>query len=121
MAAKIVEQWYNLVVWTIPKLGKFPRDQRFLLADKMQTLMCDILEDLIYSSYASKENAVKRLKECNLKLEMLRYYIRLSKDMKYVSIKVYHYLVKRINDIGRMIGGWIRYKLKIEKLKIKIL
>ena len=64
MAARIVEQWYKIIVWTIPKLGKFPRDQRFLLADKIQTLMCDVLEDLLYSSYAGREGAVKRLKEC---------------------------------------------------------
>ncbi len=115
MAAKIVEQWFNIMVWTIPKLGKFPRDQRFLLADKVQTLMCDVLEDLLYSSYASKENAVKKLKECNLKLEKLRYYIRLCKELKYVSVKGYHYFVKRINEVGQMIGGWIKYKDESKK------
>lgn len=112
MAVKIVEQWYKLMVWTIPKLGKFPRDQRFLLADKVQTLMSDVLDDLIYSSYAKPRDAIAKLKKSNLKLEKIRFYIRMCKDLKYISTKGTHYFIQTVNEIGRQIGGWINYKQK---------
>jgi len=110
MAVKIVEQWTQFMVWTIPKLSKFPRDQRFLLADRIQNIMSEVLEDLIYSSYAKPDEVIKKLKETNLKLEMLRFYIRISKELKFVSVKGYHYYIKKVNEIGMSVGGWIKFK-----------
>ena len=109
MAAKIVEQWYRLMLWTVPKLGKFPRDQRFLLADRINKTMMDTLENLIDASYSKKEKAVPILIETNRQLEKLRYYSRLSKDLKYINVKGYHYFANEINRIGKMVGGWIKH------------
>jgi hypothetical protein len=116
MAVKLVEQWYQLMVWIIPKLAKFPRDQRFLLADKIQTLLCEVLEDLLFSSYSKPALAAARLKETNMKLEKLRYYFRLSKDLTYLPLKSHHYIATKLNEIGVQIGGWL--KLKTEKSAI---
>ena len=115
MSVQIVEQWYQLMVWTIPKLGKFPRDQRFLLADKVQTLMSEVLEDLLFSSYTKPLEAIEKLKKSNLKLEKLRFYLRMSKELNYTSTKAYHYFVTKVNEIGTQIGGWIKYKAKMLK------
>ena len=38
---------YDLSKWTIPARQKFPRDQRFLLGDRMEKQRRDILELLI--------------------------------------------------------------------------
>ena len=34
---------YDLILWIIPTLDKFPRRQKFLLADRIQTTLLDIL------------------------------------------------------------------------------
>jgi len=102
----IIEKFYQLMVWTVPKLGKFPRDQRFLLADKIQTIMTEVLESLIVAAYSKKKIAI--LREVNLKLEKLRFLSRLAKDLKYINVKGYHYFNNNINEVGRMVGGWIK-------------
>jgi len=38
---------YDLIVWMIPTLEKFPKSQRFLLGDRIQSALLDILEFLI--------------------------------------------------------------------------
>jgi hypothetical protein len=38
---------YDLLKWTIPHLAKFPRDQRFLLGDRIEVHLLDILELLL--------------------------------------------------------------------------
>jgi hypothetical protein len=35
---------YDLLKWAIPALKKFPRDQRFLLGDRIENLTLNILE-----------------------------------------------------------------------------
>jgi hypothetical protein len=38
---------YDLLKWAIPTLKKFPRDQRFLVGDRIENHTLDILELLI--------------------------------------------------------------------------
>jgi hypothetical protein len=46
---------YDLIKWTIPVLQKFPRDQRFLLGDRIERQTLDILELLISVNYSKEK------------------------------------------------------------------
>ena len=98
---------YDYILWIIPKLEKFPRSHKFLLADRIETLLLDILENLIDAAYSKSKGAI--LRSANLKLEKLRYLIRLSKDLKFINIKSYEFSSRNINAIGTSIGGWLKY------------
>lgn len=41
-------------------------------------------------------------------MEKLRYLIRLSKDLKAFNVKKYAYISNEINELGKMVGGWIK-------------
>ena len=98
---------YDYLLWIIPKLEKFPRNQKFLLADRIENTLLDILMLLIEAAYSKKKSSL--LQNANLKLEQLRYLIRLSKDLKLLSIKSYEFSARAINDVGVSIGGWLKY------------
>lgn len=91
----------------IPKLDKFPRNRKFLLAGRIESMMLDILELLIDAAYS--KNKQPALRAANLKLEKLRYLIRLSKDLKLINLKGYEYSARAVDGIGTSIGGWLRY------------
>jgi len=42
-----ITKLYDYTLWLIPKLGKFPRSQKYLLADRIENLLLDILDLLI--------------------------------------------------------------------------
>jgi len=44
----VIREWYELTAWLLPKISKFPRDQKFLLGDRVQSLLLDVLDHLIY-------------------------------------------------------------------------
>ena len=44
--------------------------------------------------------------------ERLRILIRLSKDLTYIDFKRYERLSLNVDEIGRMLGGWIKYCVK---------
>jgi hypothetical protein len=102
----VVEKHYDLVRWLIPKLNKFPRDQRFLLADRIQERLLEVLEILATAMYSSDKRS--DLMKVNAKLDCLRLLMRLAADLKYVNIKGYDFFCLKINDIGRMVGGWLK-------------
>ena len=100
----VVEKHYRLILWMLPKIANFPKDQRFLLADRIEVLLLDILELLIEAVYTKEKKGI--LSQVNLKLDFLRFMMRLAKDMKYISLKGYDFLCQAAIEVGRMVGGW---------------
>jgi hypothetical protein len=98
---------YDFILWMIPKLEKYPRNQKFLLGDRIENLLLDILELLVEAAYSAKKADL--LKSANFKLEKLRYLVRLSKDLQLISLKSYEFSARSMNEIGVTIGGWLKY------------
>jgi hypothetical protein len=71
-----ITKLYDYILWIIPKLERFPRGQKFILADRIETLMLDILDLLIEAAYTRNKRSL--LLSANLKLEKLSFYCRLG-------------------------------------------
>ena len=102
----VVEKHYKLILWMLPKIADFPRDQRFLLADRIEKILLNILEMLIEANYSKQKREI--LIRVNLKLDVLRFMMRISKDMKYVSINGYDFFCQEAIEIGKEVGGWLK-------------
>lgn len=99
---------YEFLKMMIPVIGKFPRDQKFLIGDRMQNLITDILELLIEAYYVPRVEKKPILAKVNIKLEKLRYFLRLSYELGYYHSRQYRQFIERVQEIGRMTGGWLK-------------
>lgn len=97
---------YDLVKWLIPQTVKFPRQQRFVLAEAVQRTVLRFHEQLIAAAYA--EAPLPLLKEADVSLAQLRFYLRLCKDLELLSFKQYEHVSRNVAEIGRLLGGWIK-------------
>ena len=88
------------------RIIRFPVQQRSGLGARIDAKIFTGLEQLIRAYYAKDKLAL--LAEINLELEILRYYLRLCKDLKLLSIKQYEYALRLLFDIGQSLGGWIK-------------
>ncbi|MBN2453595.1 MAG: diversity-generating retroelement protein Avd [Candidatus Omnitrophica bacterium] len=102
----VVEKHYQLILWMLPKIANFPKDQRFLLADRIERVLLDILEMLIEAVYSKNKREI--LIKVNLKLDILRFMMRIAKDMRYVNLKGYDFFCQSTIEVGRMVGGWLK-------------
>ena len=102
----VVEKHYQLILWMLPKIANFPKDQRFLLADRIEKILLDILELLIEAVYSKNKREI--LIKVNLKLDLLRFMMRITKDAKYINLKSYDFFCQSTIEIGRMVGGWLK-------------
>lgn len=67
-----------------------------------------ILEYVLEASYVSKDRKMVLLEKASVKLNIFRFFVRLMKESKTLDIKKYTLLQGIIDEIGRMLGGWIR-------------
>ena len=109
MAASTVQavpKLYDVIVWLMGRVEKFPRSQKFTLGDRTVNLALDTLELLIEATYT--RDRLVLLRKANVQLEKLRFMIRLCHDFKAISSKQYNYISGEINEVGKLIGGWIK-------------
>lgn len=104
---EIVERYYDYCIWAIPRISKFPKDQRYILGSAMETKSLRILDLLVESALRSDSVQKKeRLYEANLNLQQLRFYFRIACSIKAINLKSANYAAKLIDDVGKRIGLW---------------
>lgn len=79
------------------------------MGQKAENLILDILELSIKIVYLPKQEKLTYLKEIDTKINLLKMLVRLSNEIKALDNKKYLILQEKLQEIGRMIGGWIRY------------
>lgn len=68
--------------------------------------MYELLEMLIRAKYMRQRQEL--LEEANLRLEILRFQMRLAKDLPCLKVESYGFAAKAIDEIGKLIGGWLK-------------
>ena len=101
-----VPKLYDVIMWLMGRVEKFPRSQKFTLGDRIVNISLDTLDVLIEATYTRKR--LPLLQKANVQLEKLRFLIRLCHDFKLLSSKQYAYISNEINEVGKLVGGWIR-------------
>lgn len=85
-----------------------PKMERHSLWQKVETTTLDALETLLKTGYLPHEKRAEYLIRASVQIDMLRLFIRLSFDIKAINQKSYVALQESVDEIGRMLGGWIK-------------
>jgi len=95
---------YDLLRWLIPMTVKFPRQQRFVLAEAVQRTALRFQESLIEAARAT--DPLPLLHGADTDLTKLRFYLRLCRDLELMSMGQYEHAARMVNEVGRLLGGW---------------
>ena len=98
---------YDFLLWLIPLTLKFPKSQRFLLAERLSGMALDFY-DLIIAAVQQPQGQAQKLDEADRLLTKIRLYVRLSHDLECLSLGQYEHAARLIDELGRLIGGWKR-------------
>ena len=102
----VITKTYDLILWSCNHTSKFPRNHRFVLGERIERRLYDLLETLIQAKYTKDRQRL--LERANLTLEVLRFQMRLAKDLQCLKVPSYGFASKAIDEIGRLVGGWLR-------------
>jgi hypothetical protein len=85
-----------------------PKQDRYTLWQKCENILIEILEGILFASQQSKLEKLPTLEKTSVKLNFLRVCIRLMQDIRAISNKKYILIEADLDEIGRMLGGWIK-------------
>jgi len=102
----IITKTYDLILWSCNHTSKFPRNHRFVLGERIERNLYDLLETMIEAKYSRQRQQL--LQNVNLKLEILRFQLRLAKDLECLKANSYQFASKAVDEIGRLVGGWLQ-------------
>ena len=101
-----IEAHFQFLLWLGPTVENFPRDQKFILGDRMQKTTLDVLEALIEATYTRERRT--HLNRANLGLEKLRFFFRAAVEMQCLDKRRYEFAARSLDETGRLIGGWMK-------------
>lgn len=97
------------MVWLLQHTRKFPKDERFRLAKRIDDALFDFHKALNQAVY--ENSAVSSLRQGDLHLQLLRSYLRLAVELKYSSPDQFHHASEHLDEIGKLLGGWMKKAL----------
>lgn len=102
----IVEEYYEFCVWLLPKVSKFQKDQKYILGVRLQNNALEALEHILNAAVSEKSGKEPHISAAILKLEHVRYNLRLAVQIKMVNPKSYAYGSKKIIEVSQKLGAW---------------
>jgi len=84
------------------------KQDRYSLWTKCEDKIIEILETIMSIPNREPAEKAKMLGSISLNLNVLRVFLRLAKEIKSLDNKKYIELQSIIDEIGRMLGGWIK-------------
>lgn len=105
---KILQKTYDMILYGNVCLKQFPKHEKHVMAADIRKTMSEITHLIIRAN--KKYHKKTTLQEIDIELDWLRMQIRLAADPKvrYLPLRKYENWSKMLNEIGRMLGGWIK-------------
>ncbi|MBS0655582.1 MAG: diversity-generating retroelement protein Avd [Verrucomicrobia bacterium] len=88
--------------------NRIPKSERYTLWQKCENTALDMLEALIETSHRKGEERLGSLYIISNKLDLLKVLIRLAKETRTIDNQQYLAIQTLLQEIGKMIGGWIK-------------
>ncbi len=95
-----------LMMWLLHHVKQFPREERFRLAARIEQVMFNLHESLLYA--AKTRSVMDYLHKADAELDMLRTYLRIAVELKYTTPEQYQHVAQQTSEIGKLLGGWMK-------------
>ena len=104
---RVVTCLFDLCHWYMTRTNRFPKNWRVTLGDRIDRLMVDMVATAQRARLRTDKRAL--LIQLNEDIDVLRALTRLSLRLECIRERQYEYVARQIDEIGRQIGGWLRY------------
>ncbi len=98
-------QAYTLWRELVPHI---PKSSRYTLGEKIDALFIESIEYLYSAVYARSDERIRSIVKSATKLDTLKFFLKLAWETKQIDTKKYIALSEILDEIGRMMGGWIK-------------
>jgi hypothetical protein len=104
-----LQKTYQLYLNLCINLRNFPKRSRYTLGEKIENCLLELIELISLANIQIQQLREPILHKASAKTELLKLLLRLAYDLKFFTDRQYIELENKTLEIGRMIGGWIKF------------
>ncbi len=104
----IFQKTYDLYKLIHKFRNDVPKVDRYTIWQKTEDTCLQVIETLLQANQNNGSEKVMLLTKSSNKVDLLRVFIRLAHETKTIDEKKYINLQSHLDEIGRMLGGWIK-------------
>ena len=111
----LIPKTEKYVEYMLQVIFKLPRIEKFSIGTEYKVSMYKMLEDILIISKINEKEVMYYLNKIDARLNTQRIYLRIMKKEKWVDIKKFNVAMEQIYEIGKILGGLIKYYAKNNK------
>lgn len=106
----IYQKYVDLIRYSYNLLTKYPKAEKFALVANVKNSMFEALKLILRANkiYGNKAARIDMLNALDAEIQLQKVLVRISHEQKYISNNNYMEWSKRLDEIGRILGGWIK-------------
>ena len=109
---KLIPAYEQYMEYMIQLLIKLPRTEKFSIGTEFKQVMYSTLEDIMFITKLDMNKRLSYLNRIDAKLNAQRLMLRVMKKFAWIDIKKFDIAMGKIYEIGKILGGLIKYYAK---------
>jgi hypothetical protein len=103
----IYKTTYELLVKITHATANFPKAYKYSLGDKLRTEIMEMVV-FVFKANSSRTERAKHASDFLDRLQVVELMLRLSKDLRLLTVKQFAEIVLLSDSLGRQAQGWIK-------------
>ena len=112
---QLIPKVQEYIQYMLETLIKLPRIEKFSIGNEYKCSMYKLLEYILYVSKIEKEKRLEYINKIDAELNCQRIYLRIMYKNKWINDKKFNVSITKVGEIGKIVGGLIKYYVKNNK------
>lgn len=109
---KLIPRAEEYIEYILQLIMKLPRTEKFSIGNEYKTSMYQMIEQILIMNKSEKNKRIYYLNKIDANLNCQRIYLRIMYKNKWIDNKKFDVAINKIAELGRMVGGLIKYYAK---------
>lgn len=114
---KLIPKTEVYMQYVLEMLNKIPRTEKFNIGNEYKKIMYEMLENIYYVQKIHISKWLYYLNKIDAQLNIQRVFLRILYKNRIIDCKKFNVSIAHISDIGKIIGGLIKYYGQNNKTK----
>ena len=108
----LIPKYENYIYYMLNIIFKIPKTEKFNIGNEFKNSIYQTLENILFIEKIEREKRLYYLNIIDTKINYQRILLRIMKDNKWIDEKKYKVAFNLLYEIGKILGGLIKYYAK---------
>ncbi|MEG1990045.1 MAG: four helix bundle protein [Clostridia bacterium] len=105
---KLIPKYEIYIEYVFNILNKLPKTEKFNIGNEFKCVIYSCFENIMYLNKVNIKYRMDYINKIDSEISMQRIFIRIMYKNKYIDLKKYSYSIELLNELGKMIGGYVK-------------